>query len=115
MNRPPISMTLRITLAALALVFSGAAAADGALQTAPWSNPVPNPAPVATVQVQPDTPRPASTVIEQPPAAQIGPSLAAPIEPAQAAVIDEAEADLWNRIRAGFAMDEIDSTGEESP
>ncbi len=101
-------MTLRITLAALALAFSSAAAADGALQTAPWSNPAPNPAPVG--MVQPDTPRPASTVVEQPAAPQIAPSVAPPIETAQAAVIDDAEADLWNRIRAGFAMDEIDST-----
>jgi membrane-bound lytic murein transglycosylase D len=102
-------MTLRMTLAgwlaAFALGLPSAVLADGALLV-PWSNVSP-PAPAAT---QPDPARPTNS-IELPPESAVTstPLIVGPEAPAAEAEA-QAEIDLWERIRAGFAMEEIDST-----
>ena len=110
MNRPQISMTVRITLAALALAFSSTASADGALLSAPWANPAASAAAIpAQAAPSPEVARPVKTIAEQPPAAAARPAAVPAVEPAQA-IAPESEGDLWDRIRAGFAMEELDST-----
>jgi membrane-bound lytic murein transglycosylase D len=99
-------MTLRMTLtpwlAAAALILPGTTLADGALLR-PWA-----------VPTQPSPPQPSAEAsvpvsIELPPQAEVQVTGDAPIDPSGA----DAQADpgdLWDRIRAGFAMKEIDST-----
>jgi membrane-bound lytic murein transglycosylase D len=101
-------MTLRMTLsrwlAAAALVMSGTALADGALLP-PWTPVSALPAPAA--QPSPEEPVPAR--IDLPPEAEVYATGEPPVDSA-AAEAEVDQGDLWERIRAGFAMEEVDST-----
>ncbi len=101
-------MTLRMTLggwlAALALGFPGAALADGALLV-PWTT---LSAGVPAAAAQPDPARPPTIAVEAPPAAEVYGTGEPLMDQAQADAVDSG--DLWERIRGGFAMEEVDST-----
>jgi membrane-bound lytic murein transglycosylase D len=88
----------------MALACSSAAHADGALPS-PWAGPVVIPPAAA----QPEAPPPVTSPIDQPPPADAHAADEPAADQAQEAAA-EAQGDLWERIRAGFAMEELDST-----
>jgi membrane-bound lytic murein transglycosylase D len=117
--RVPLGKPLARCLAVLALALPGAVLADGALlvpwTSVPTTSPSPGAMPAAAALV-PATVDPAKEPVLQAPQAQdqlsveAQPSLDAQpsLEAVEADAI-EAEGDLWERIRAGFAMEEVDS------
>jgi peptidoglycan lytic transglycosylase D len=102
-------MTLRMTLAgwlaALALGLPTAVFADGALLV-PWTTV----SVIPSAATQPDPAPAAAKAIELPPDAEVYATGEPLIEWSEADAAADAEGDLWDRIRGGFAMEEIDSS-----